>query len=184
MCTIQSLLNPPDRYKTENECIEIVRDLYILISETVGQLTGFPNIEQCLYLAVLWTGIVLMPIRIWIRLSILMPIQIRIWTLPQYLHMLEFQKCFFLLLLPGVPVYSYIVLFFSSAVIVFNIFDSILKFSGKSVASLYIWLNVYGSGSAKIKMMPIRPYLNAEHRYLDCFDSHLGFLHLRLDPAP
>ncbi len=46
--------------------------------------------------AVLWIGIVLIPIRIQFQFprSILMPIQIRIRILPQVLHMLEDQKKF------------------------------------------------------------------------------------------
>jgi hypothetical protein len=32
--------------------------------------------------------------------------------------------------------------------------------------------------------MPIRPDLDQQHCYLDCFDTHLGFLHLRLYPVP
>jgi hypothetical protein len=89
-----------------------------------------------------------------------MPIQIRIriQTLPQDLHMLDSRNICCLLLLTGVPVY--IVLFFSSAVIVFKIFDSILNFSGKSVVSLYIcwkWIRIRqndadptGSGSTTL----------------------------------
>jgi hypothetical protein len=88
---------------------------------------------------------------------------------------------FFLFLLPEVPVYS--VLFFSSAVIVFNILDSILKFSGKSIVPHYIWLkwiririrqhnaDPTGSGSTTTLLFGL-------------FDTHLGFLHLRLDPVP
>jgi hypothetical protein len=64
----------------------------------------------------------MMPIRIWIRLSILMPIQIRIRIVHQVLNMFEVR--IFLLLCTAVSVY--IVLSFI--------------ISGKSVFYFYIWL--------------------------------------------
>ncbi len=75
----------------------------------------------------------------------------------------------------------YIVLFFSPAVIVFNIFDSNIEIFWKKYSFA---LHLVETEMDPDPLMPIPPDLNAEHRYLDCFDTHLGFLHLRLHPVP
>jgi hypothetical protein len=75
---------------------------------------------------VLWIGIVLIPIRI--RLSILMPIQIRIRSLPN-LYTCWKKQNFLLLLFTAVPV-CIVLSFLASFVddIIFNILDSKLNF--------------------------------------------------------
>jgi hypothetical protein len=117
------------------------------LDSTGPPIPALPTIGVCLrghlrYLLNLNTA--LMPIRIRIRLSILMPIQIRI--LPQLLRMLK-NPNFFTFYLSLVSVMS---------VTMFNISDIILKFP----------LKIYSLSLLMVEMDP-DPYLEPDRKYLD-----------------
>jgi hypothetical protein len=84
----------------------------------------------------LWIGIVLMPI--WIRLSILMSIQIRIWILSQVLHMLENLRKNLTFIHTSVSLHCLYLIFVVGVigVIIFNILYSNCNFLEESIVNL------------------------------------------------